>query len=141
MAVVAIGGDDGIAGLADRLQADNHGFLADIEVAEAADLAHAVKLAGLFLEPPDQQHVAIHGDQIVLRGQVVGRRRAAGCLRRPSGRALACCFYRFGHLAPPVRKAILSARRLDGMLFCEGFTEKGNFSIILFICFYCINLK
>ena len=34
------------------------GFLADIEMAEAADRAHAVELAGLFLEAPDQQHVA-----------------------------------------------------------------------------------
>jgi len=27
-------------------------------MAEAADRAHSIELAGLFLEPPDQQHVA-----------------------------------------------------------------------------------
>ena len=141
MAVVAIGGHDRVALFADRMQADNYSFLTDIEMAETADLAHAIELAGLFLKPPDQQHIAIHGDQIVLRRQVVGRRCATGCLWRPSGLALACCFYRFGHLAPPVRKAILSAHRLRGMLFCEGFTENRKFSINLFICFYSINLK
>ena len=42
-----------------RLHADDDRFLADIEVAEAADQAHAVQLAGLLLEAADQQHVAI----------------------------------------------------------------------------------
>ena len=59
MAVVAIGGDDLIA-LADiGLHADDDGFLADIEMAEAADQPHAVELARLLLEAADQQHVAI----------------------------------------------------------------------------------
>jgi hypothetical protein len=33
--------------------------LADIEVAETANQAHAIHLASLFLETPDQQHFAI----------------------------------------------------------------------------------
>jgi len=53
MAVVAVAGDHLVAFLQRHLHADHHGLLADIEVAEAADRAHAVKLAGLFLEPAD----------------------------------------------------------------------------------------
>ena len=42
-----------------RLHADDDGFLADIEMAEAADQTHAVELAGLLLEAADQQHVGV----------------------------------------------------------------------------------
>ena len=56
MAVIAIGGDDLIALLKRHLHADDDRFLADIEMAEAADETHAVKLAGLLLEAADQQH-------------------------------------------------------------------------------------
>jgi hypothetical protein len=59
VAVVAIGGDDLIAFLERHLHADDDRFLADIEMAEAADEAHAVELARLLLEAADQQHVAI----------------------------------------------------------------------------------
>jgi hypothetical protein len=59
VAVVAVAGDDLVAVLARHLHADDDGFLADIEVAEPADHAHAVKLAGLLLEAADQQHFAI----------------------------------------------------------------------------------
>jgi hypothetical protein len=59
MAVVAIAGDDLIAILGGHLHADDDRFLADIEMAEAADQAHAVHLAGLLLEAADQQHLAI----------------------------------------------------------------------------------
>ena len=37
VAVVAIGGDDLVAALDRHLHADDDGFLADVEVAEAAD--------------------------------------------------------------------------------------------------------
>ena len=68
MAVVAVGGDDLVA-VADRhLHADHHGLLADVEVAEAADQAHAVELAGLLLEAADQQHLAV-GVQLLLAGE------------------------------------------------------------------------
>ena len=68
MAVVAIAGDDLVALLQGHLHADHDGFLADIEVAEAADRAHAVELAGPLLEAADQQHVA-QRDQFLLSGE------------------------------------------------------------------------
>ena len=59
MAVIAVGGDDRVALLERRLDADDDGFLADIEVAETADQPHAVELARLLLEAADQEHVAV----------------------------------------------------------------------------------
>ena len=76
MAVVAVAGDDLVALLQGHLHADDDGFLADIEVAEAADRAHAVELAGLFLEAPDQQHVAQRG-QFLVPGEFGGRTEAS----------------------------------------------------------------
>src|SRR5262245_57460997 len=64
MAVVAIAGNDGVARLEGRLNSHHHRFLADIEMAEAADQAHAVDLAGLLLEAADEQHVAVEFQQI-----------------------------------------------------------------------------
>src|SRR5215471_7568527 len=61
MAMIAIGGDDLIAGFDHHLHADDHCLLADIEVTESADEPHAVKLAGLLLEPADEQHQPIGG--------------------------------------------------------------------------------
>ncbi len=66
MAVVAIAGDDLVTFLHRHLHAHHHGLLADIEVAEAADEAHAVELAGLLFEAADQEHVAIGADVLVL---------------------------------------------------------------------------
>ena len=66
MAVVAVAGDDRVAGLQRHLHADHHGLLADIEVAEAADQPHAVHLPGLLLEAADGQHGAIGGKLLVL---------------------------------------------------------------------------
>src|SRR5690606_5426647 len=48
--MVAIGGDDLIAFLLGHLHADDNGFLANVEVTETTDEAHAVKLAGLLFE-------------------------------------------------------------------------------------------
>ena len=45
--------------LQDHLHADDHGFLTDVEMAEAADQPHAVELARPLLEAADQQHVVI----------------------------------------------------------------------------------
>ncbi len=56
--VVAVSRYDLVALLERHLHPDDHGFLADIEVAEPADRAHAIKLPGLLLEAPDQQHLA-----------------------------------------------------------------------------------
>src|SRR3984957_4418148 len=58
VAVIAIAGDHLIAVFLGQFHADDDGFLADIEVAEAADQAHAVHLAGLLLEAADQEHLA-----------------------------------------------------------------------------------
>src|SRR5690606_38747563 len=58
MAMIAVAGDDLIAFLQVHLHADDDGFLADVKVAEAADEAHAVKLAGLFLEAANEEHFA-----------------------------------------------------------------------------------
>ncbi len=58
MTVIAVSGYDLVALLERHLHTDDDGFLADIEMAEAADRAHAIELAGLLLEAPDQQHVA-----------------------------------------------------------------------------------
>src|SRR5581483_6870890 len=54
--------------------ADHDRFLADIEMAEAADQAHAVELAGFFLEPADGEHRAIGGNFVVAGpvGRAVG---------------------------------------------------------------------
>ena len=69
MAVVAIAGDDLVA-LADRhLHADDDGFLADVEVTEAADEAHAVHLAGALLEAADEEHLR-EGVEFLLARQV-----------------------------------------------------------------------
>ncbi len=76
MAVVAIAGDELIAFARRQLAADDHRLLADVEVAEAGDEAHAVELAGFLLEAADQQHLAIGGEFFV-PGQ---RRRREGFL-------------------------------------------------------------
>ena len=75
--VIAIAGYDLIALLQGHLHADDDGFLADIEMAEAADRTHAVELAGLLLEAADQQHVAQRGE-LLLPGEF--RRRAVTLL-------------------------------------------------------------
>ena len=59
MAVIPVGRDHLVA-VADRhLHADHHRLLTDIEVAEAADRAHAVQLTGFLLKAPDMQHFTI----------------------------------------------------------------------------------
>ena len=67
VAVVAIGGDDLIGRLQRHLHADDDSLLADVEVAEAADVAHAVELPGLFLEAADEQHAPVGVEPILTR--------------------------------------------------------------------------
>ena len=67
MPVVAVGGDHLIPRLQAHLHANHDRFLADVKVAKAANQPHAVKLAGLFLKPADQQHVAIGAQQFFPR--------------------------------------------------------------------------
>ena len=77
VAVVAIAGDDAV--LADRhrrLQPDRDRFLADVEVAEAADQPETVELPRPLLEAADEQHLAVELEQLVLRRLVpLGLRR------------------------------------------------------------------
>lgn len=58
VAVITVSGYDLIALLERHLHPDDDGFLADIEMTETTDRAHAVELTSLLLKPPDQQHVA-----------------------------------------------------------------------------------
>ena len=95
MAMVAVAGDDLVAGLDRHLHADDDRLLADIEVAEAADQPHAVELAGLLLEPADEQHVAI-GAKLLLLAEIRHLRRMLGWTlgaRRRAG-PLVCCWQR-----------------------------------------------
>ena len=67
MAVVAVAGDALVAFFGGSLQPDHDGLLPDVEVAEPADQTHAIKLAGLFLESADQQHLAVELQQFFFR--------------------------------------------------------------------------
>jgi hypothetical protein len=85
VAVVAIGGDHRIAGPERVLDADRDRLLADIEMAEAADQAHAVQLTRLLLETPDQEHVAVIGQQQLA---LVARRPGGEVVRADDGDGL-----------------------------------------------------
>ena len=61
VAVLAIGRDDGVVRRERLHHADGHGFLADVEVQEAADLLRGVKLDAFLLEAPDAQHLRAAG--------------------------------------------------------------------------------
>jgi hypothetical protein len=79
VAVVAIGGDHLVALLHRHFHADDDRFLADIKMAEPADVTHAVKLARLLLEAADQQHVLIGLEVLILgEGGIGFRVRFAG---------------------------------------------------------------
>src|SRR5260370_39837086 len=57
--VIATAGEELPASFVWVLRPDPDRSLADVERTETADQAHAVHLAGLLLEPADQQHIAI----------------------------------------------------------------------------------
>src|SRR5579864_7545697 len=59
VAVIAVRRDDAVALFCGGHDADDDRLLTDIEMAEAADEAHAVHLPRLFLEAADEQHVAV----------------------------------------------------------------------------------
>src|SRR3546814_4001320 len=94
VAVVAIAGDDAVlVRIERRLEAERHRFLADVEMAEAADEAEPVKLPGALLEAADEQHLAIIFQHLGLVGLVplrLGRTRAVGRGRR-CGRSVLLC--------------------------------------------------
>ena len=79
VAMIAVAGDHAVARLQRVLDADRHGLLADVEVAEAADQAHAIELAGLLLEAADQEHLAVVAHELLAA-------RAAGLARGRLGR-------------------------------------------------------
>ena len=54
--VIAIGRDDVVVGAEHRQRPGAHRFLADVEVAEAADLAQRIRLGAALLEAALQQH-------------------------------------------------------------------------------------
>src|SRR5207247_257831 len=60
LAVLTVGADHVIVVAQRRKRADRHRFLADIEMAEPADLAQRVGLRRLLLEVTDQQHLSQH---------------------------------------------------------------------------------
>src|SRR5262245_17841889 len=59
VAVIAVACNDAVTGRKRCLHADNYRLLADIEMAEAADQAHAIELARLLLKAAYQQHVPV----------------------------------------------------------------------------------
>ncbi len=77
VAVITIGRDHLIALAHAELHARHNSFLTDVEMTEATDEAHAVKLAGLFFEATDQQHVLVGGKFLLLRER--RRRRSFEC--------------------------------------------------------------
>ena len=94
VAMVAIAGDDAV--LADRhraLEPDRDRFLADVEVAEAADQPEPVELPRPLLEAADEQHLAIELHHLVL-GRLVALAAAADArFRLPARRAEAAAFF------------------------------------------------
>ncbi len=112
VAVIAIGGDHLVAVDQRHLHAGDDGFLADVEMAEAADEAHAVELAGLLLEAADEEHAAI-GCKLLFLGEVRRFRRYGCCwgfrIRfRFSGRLLGGD----GHSSLPVAVSLRTLRGL-----------------------------
>ena len=79
--VVTVSCYDLIALFQGHLHANDDRFLADIEMAKAADRAHAIELTGFFLKTPDQQHVAKRA-QFLLAGEFQSMVGAVACLFR-----------------------------------------------------------
>src|SRR5262249_9031260 len=107
VAMVAIAGNDGVTGLERHLHADDDRLLADIEVAEPPDQAHSVELTGLFLEPPDEQHVAKRG-QLLLFGEVGHRARRFVAGTALGGRRNGRFVGGYRHMAPQEKGRLTS---------------------------------
>ena len=60
-------GGHGIVGAQRRERADRHRLLADVQVAEAADLLQGIHLGALLFVAPPQQHLVEHVGQLGLR--------------------------------------------------------------------------
>src|SRR5271168_1589301 len=74
MSVLTVAGNHLVFGSLDRLHANHHGFLTDVEVTEAADQTHAVELARALLEPADEEHGPVEVEQLSLVGSLHRRR-------------------------------------------------------------------
>ena len=121
--VIAIAGDDAV--LADghrRLQPDSDRFLADVEVAEAADQPEAVELPRALLEAADEQHLAIELEQLVLATPCSAWAAAVARSRVRLGAAGAAAFFggtRHGDLSQVEARAAYRWR-------CEGGNATGE---------------
>ncbi len=124
VAVVAIAGDHLVAVPDGHLHADDHGLLADVEVAEAADEAHAVHLAGTLLETADGQHLR-EGVEFLLVAE--GGRLGGDVSAQPDGglrrldiaggrRPFVCLALGLGHPRLPERElvALFGAKLAEG---------------------------
>ena len=67
LAVLAVGRQHVVVRADGLVGANGHGLLADVEVAEAGDLAEAVRLAGALLETPDEVHLPVHREELLTR--------------------------------------------------------------------------
>ena len=65
MTVLAVRRDDRVLRRKRLHGADGHGFLADVEMQEAANLAGAVQLGALLLEAADAQHLAQQRSRVI----------------------------------------------------------------------------
>ncbi len=65
MAMIPVGRDDRILLIESSLHANDDGFLTNIEMAEPANQAHAIHLAGLLLKTAYLEHIAIELAQFV----------------------------------------------------------------------------
>jgi len=101
VAVVAVARDDLVVALLDALlNTDGHGFLTDVQVAEAPDQAHAVQLARALFKATDEDHLAVETQQVFL-GSLrrvrnlfarAGRVFLSGGFRHPASPGLHPCF-------------------------------------------------
>ena len=88
--VIAIGGDEVIVGPRGRDGADHDRFLADVEMAEAADLLRLILLTRAFLKTPDQQHQREHLDFVALLRRLHARLGGARQRRALRGNVPRC---------------------------------------------------
>ena len=75
VAVAAMSRGDDVVGAQRPAGADSRGFLADREVDEARDLAVAVERGDALLEAADDEHPAVHLDQLGRTGRCEWRPR------------------------------------------------------------------
>ena len=94
LAVLAVGADNVVI-VTERVERPHgDGFLPDVEVAKAADLAEGIRLGGLLFEAADEQHLPQHatvqlGLALVFRSGG-GRGGHGGSTQRAAPAAAAC---------------------------------------------------